>query len=151
MKEEILQELNDLCRDTLVDHLGIIYTAVGDDWLEARMPVDRRTCRPDGKLHGGANMALAETVAGALSTILQPTGERSRVFGIEVNGNHMRQPPWQAHPRRAGRNPRRARHPRHRQPRHQHDSLNRPSPFLPCRAPPPAASLHVSGCLPTSF
>ncbi len=91
MKEEILQELNDLCRDTLVDHLGIIYTAVGDDWLEARMPVDRRTCRPDGKLHGGANMALAETVAGALSTILQPTGERSRVFGIEVNGNHMRQ------------------------------------------------------------
>ena len=88
MKEEILQELNDLCRDTLVDHLGIIYTAVGDDWLEARMPVDRRTCRPDGKLHGGANMALAETVAGALST---PTGERSRVFGIEVNGNHMRQ------------------------------------------------------------
>lgn len=91
MKEEILQELNDLCRDTLVDHLGIIYTAVGNDWLEARMPVDRRTCRPDGKLHGGANMALAETVAGALSTILQPTGERSRVFGIEVNGNHMRQ------------------------------------------------------------
>ena len=91
MKEEILQELNDLCRDTLVDHLGIIYTAVGDDWLEARMPVDRRTCRPDGKLHGGANMAMAETVAGALSTILQPTGERSRVFGIEVNGNHMRQ------------------------------------------------------------
>ena len=91
MKEEILQELNDLCRDTLVDHLGIIYTAVGDEWLEARMPVDRRTCRPDGKLHGGANMALAETVAGALSTILQPTGERSRVFGIEVNGNHMRQ------------------------------------------------------------
>ena len=91
MKEEILQELNDLCRDTLVDHLGIIYTAVGDDWLEARMPVDRRTCRPDGKLHGGANMALAETVAGALSTILQPPGERSRVFGIEVNGNHMRQ------------------------------------------------------------
>lgn len=91
MKEEILQELNDLCRDTLVDHLGITYTAVGDDWLEARMPVDRRTCRPDGKLHGGANMALAETVAGALSTILQPTGERSRVFGIEVNGNHMRQ------------------------------------------------------------
>ena len=91
MKEEILQELNDLCRDTLVDQLGISYTAVGDDWLEARMPVDRRTCRPDGKLHGGANMALAETVAGALSTILQPTGERSRVFGIEVNGNHMRQ------------------------------------------------------------
>lgn len=60
--EEVLKQLNELCRDTLVDNLGMVFTAAGEGWLEARMPIDRRTCRPDGALHGGANMALAETV-----------------------------------------------------------------------------------------
>ena len=59
--EEVLKQLNELCRDTLVDNLGMVFTAAGEGWLEARMPIDRRTCRPDGALHGGANMALAET------------------------------------------------------------------------------------------
>ena len=67
--EEVLKQLNELCRDTLVDNLGMVFTAAGEGWLEARMPIDRRTCRPDGALHGGANMALAETVGGALSSM----------------------------------------------------------------------------------
>ena len=90
MKEKV-ELLNDICKNTLVENLGIVFTASGEDWLEARMPIDSRTCRPDGALHGGANMALAETVGGALSTMLQPEGERFRVFGIEVNGNHVKQ------------------------------------------------------------
>lgn len=65
-------------------------TAIGEGWLEVRMPVDHRTCRPDGALHGGANMALAETVSGALSSISVPRELRYQVYGIEINGNHIK-------------------------------------------------------------
>lgn len=88
---EYLQQLNDLCRNTLVENLGMEFIAAGEGWLEARMPVDHRTCRPDGALHGGANMALAETVGGALSSMSVPEELRFHVFGIEVNGNHIKQ------------------------------------------------------------
>lgn len=88
---DVLEQLNELCRNTLVDHLGMEFTAAGKGWLEAKMPIDRRTCRPDGALHGGANMALAETVGGALSSMSMPEGMQFRIFGIEVNGNHMKQ------------------------------------------------------------
>lgn len=88
---DYLKQLNEICRNTLVENLGMEFTAVGEGWLEARMPIDHRTCRPDGALHGGANMALAETVGGALSSVSQPEGQQFNVFGIEVNGNHMKQ------------------------------------------------------------
>lgn len=84
-----LKELNETCRGTLVENLGIEFTAIGEGWLEATMPIDHRTVRPDGLLHGGANMALAETVGGALSFIT--ISAEKDVFGIEINGNHMRQ------------------------------------------------------------
>lgn len=89
--ENYLKELNHFCQNTLVDHLGMEFTAAGVGWLEAKMPIDRRTCRPDGALHGGANMALAETIGGALSAISVPKDMRFRIFGIEVNGNHIKQ------------------------------------------------------------
>ena len=89
--ENYLEKLNELCKNTLVDNLGMEFIAAGEGWLEARMPIDRRTCRPDGALHGGANMALAETVGGALSSMSMPEDLRFCVFGIEVNGNHMKQ------------------------------------------------------------
>lgn len=88
---EYLQQLTEICRNTLVDNLGMEFIAAGEGWLEAKMPIDRRTCRPDGALHGGANMALAETVGGALSSMSVPGEQRFHVFGIEVNGNHMKQ------------------------------------------------------------
>lgn len=88
---EYLQLLIESCRNTLVDNLGMEFIAIGDDWLDVKMPIDHRTCRPDGALHGGANMALAETVAGALSSVSVPAEQRYHVFGIEVNGNHMKQ------------------------------------------------------------
>ena len=72
-------------------HNNVIIRQLELGKAEAQLTMGPAHLNPYGKLHGGANMALAETVAGALSTILQPTGERSRVFGIEVNGNHMRQ------------------------------------------------------------
>jgi uncharacterized protein (TIGR00369 family) len=85
-----LEEINRQCRGTLVENLGIEFTAIGKDWLEARMPVDARTLRPGNLLHGGAIMALVETVGSGLSFVLAPAGEYD-VFGIEINGNHVHQ------------------------------------------------------------
>ncbi|MCO0822754.1 hotdog fold thioesterase, partial [Enterobacter hormaechei] len=56
-----LEELNATSLNTMVGHLGIVYTRLGDDMLEAEMPVDARTHQPFGLLHGGASAALAET------------------------------------------------------------------------------------------
>ena len=69
--------------------LGIEFLEVGDDWISARMPVDARTHQPWGRLHGGASVALAETVAsiGAAAT-LDP--ERFVAVGMEINANHLR-------------------------------------------------------------
>lgn len=88
---DILKYLNGICRNTLVENLGMEFTAAGEGWLEARMPIDHRTCRPDGALHGGANLALAETVGGALSAVSVPEEVSFNVYGIEINGNHMKQ------------------------------------------------------------
>ena len=69
--------------------LGIEFTEVGDDWLAARMPVDARTHQPFGRLHGGASVALAETVAsvgGAMT--LNPATHVT--VGMEINANHIR-------------------------------------------------------------
>lgn len=70
-------------------HLGIEFVEAGDDWLKARMPVDRRTHQPYGRLHGGASVALAETVASmAASQTVDPA--QSAVVGMEINANHIR-------------------------------------------------------------
>ena len=82
--------LNEICKNTLVETLGIEFIANGEDWLEASMPIDARTCRPDGALHGGANMALAETLGGALGSISVENGKEYSVYGIEINGNHIK-------------------------------------------------------------
>jgi uncharacterized protein (TIGR00369 family) len=87
---EIIEQINRQCRGTLVAHLGIEFTGMGENWLEARMPVDERTLRPGNLLHGGAVMALAETVGSGLSFVQAPR-ETCDVYGIEINGNHVRQ------------------------------------------------------------
>lgn len=71
----------------MVDHLGIRFTAVGEGWVEATMPVDYRTFRPGGFLHGGANLALAETVAG-LGSMLTVDIREFDILGIQVSANH---------------------------------------------------------------
>lgn len=88
--KEILCRLNEICRNTLVERLGMEFTDGGEDWLEMKMPVDYRTCRPDGAMHGGANMALAETISGALSSMTVAPELQFKVYGVEINGNHIR-------------------------------------------------------------
>lgn len=88
--ETVIEKLKNQCKNTLVEWLGMEFTGYGEDWMTMKMPVDHRTCRPDGALHGGANMALAETVSGALSSVSVPPEMQFKVYGIEINGNHVR-------------------------------------------------------------
>lgn len=74
---------------TLVGHLGIEFTEYGDDYLCARMPVDHRTHQPYGLLHGGASVALAETL-GSVGASLCVDPSRYAVVGLEINANHVR-------------------------------------------------------------
>lgn len=84
-----LAKLDALGAGSMPGHLGIAFTGSGDDWLGARMPIDERTIQPWGRLHGGASVALAETVAsvGAMLTIDPKT---SAAVGLEINANHVR-------------------------------------------------------------
>ena len=73
--------------NTMVEHLGIQFTSYGEGWVEATMPIDHRTSRPGNMLHGGANLALAETIAGFGSMLLVDNQEYD-VMGIQVSANH---------------------------------------------------------------
>ncbi|SDD00845.1 PaaI family thioesterase [Williamwhitmania taraxaci] len=83
------EQLNALCENTLINHLGIEFLSAVKGVVIAKMPVDSRTIQPFKILHGGASLALAETVASAGSTMLVDTS-KSMVVGLEVNGNHLR-------------------------------------------------------------
>ncbi len=76
-------------RRTLAQHLGIELVDIGPDYLKGRMPVDERTHQPYGLLHGGASVALAETLASFGATLCVDTS-RFQVFGQEINANHIR-------------------------------------------------------------
>jgi 1,4-dihydroxy-2-naphthoyl-CoA hydrolase len=76
-------------RGTLIEHLGMELLEAGEDYLRARMPVDARTRQPAGMLHGGASVALAETLASWAATFcVDPS--KHRCVGIEINANHLR-------------------------------------------------------------
>lgn len=83
-----LEQLNHYSKGTLVEHLGIVFTALNDDSLEGVMPVDNRTRQPFGLLHGGASVVLAETL-GSMAGYLCTHGSR-QVVGLEINANHIR-------------------------------------------------------------
>ncbi|MBN2275545.1 MAG: PaaI family thioesterase [Bacteroidales bacterium] len=83
-----IEELNAFCKDTFIDHLGIELLEYGDDFVVARMPVDRKKIQPMGILHGGASLALAETAASVGSYLLVDP-EKYTVRGLQVSGNHV--------------------------------------------------------------
>ncbi|MFN2396476.1 MAG: hotdog fold thioesterase [Bacteroidales bacterium] len=84
----LTQELNDFCKNSLVDHLGIEFTDAGDGYLKARMPVDKRTIQPMGILHGGASLALAETL-GSAGSYAMVDKNKYNVVGMHMNANHV--------------------------------------------------------------
>jgi len=87
LTEMPLTQINQISRNALVGNLGIQFTYASGDRVEATMPVDHRTRQPFGILHGGATLALAETVAGFGSMLLCQPDET--MVGMQVSGNHV--------------------------------------------------------------
>ncbi|MDR1076591.1 MAG: hotdog fold thioesterase [Xanthomonadaceae bacterium] len=84
-----VEALNERNRNTMGEHLGIVFTNVGEDWIRATMPVDSRTKQPYGLLHGGASVVLAETL-GSIAGMLCLDTEREMCVGLDINANHIR-------------------------------------------------------------
>lgn len=82
-------QLNPLSKNTMGEHLGIQLTEIGEDYLKGTMPVDHRTHQPYGLLHGGASVALAETLGSVASAFVVDRSKYDCV-GLEINANHVR-------------------------------------------------------------
>jgi len=88
-KEKILKVCNDICKGTLMETLDINFVDVGENFLIAKMPVTSKVYQPDGVLHGGATVALAESVGSAASYLFLD-GNEYFVRGIEIAANHVK-------------------------------------------------------------
>jgi 1,4-dihydroxy-2-naphthoyl-CoA hydrolase len=87
--EVTVDSLNQMGQGNMVEHLGIVFTEVGKDYLCAKMPVDQRTKQPLGLLHGGASVALAETL-GSVAAHHCVDNKKQYCVGLEINANHIR-------------------------------------------------------------
>jgi len=88
-KDKILKVCNDICKNTLMETLEIEFVDVGENYLVAKMPVSSKVHQPDGVLHGGATVALAESVGSAASYVFLDA-QKVFVRGIETSANHVR-------------------------------------------------------------
>ena len=88
-KEEILAKCNAMCKNTLMETLNIEFIDIGEDFVTAKMPVNSKVHQPDGILHGGATVALAESVGSVASQILLDSSEFF-IRGIEISANHLK-------------------------------------------------------------
>jgi 1,4-dihydroxy-2-naphthoyl-CoA hydrolase len=84
-----VEELNGNREGTLIANLGILFTEIGADFVRGTMPVDTRTAQPYGLLHGGASVALAETL-GSMGAAMCVDAAEYQVVGQEINANHVR-------------------------------------------------------------
>jgi 1,4-dihydroxy-2-naphthoyl-CoA hydrolase len=84
-----IPDFESLGKKNMAEHLGIEFTEIGSDFLSAKMPVDHRTNQPYGLLHGGASVALAETI-GSVASHLVIDSSQFMAVGLEVNANHLR-------------------------------------------------------------
>jgi len=88
-KEKMLKLCNEWSKNTLMQTLEIEYIDAGEDFLVATMPVNPRVHQPMGLLHGGASVALAESV-GSAASLMFVNPEKQEVRGIEISANHLR-------------------------------------------------------------
>lgn len=88
-KDLTLKDFEGLGKHTMGDHIGIRFSELGENYLKATMPVDERTKQPYGLLHGGASVALAETLGSVASALVIDT-ENFICVGQEINANHIR-------------------------------------------------------------
>ena len=82
-----LNQLNEMSKNGAREHLGIEVSAVGENWIEAKMPIDHRTIQPFGLLHGGISVALAETIGSLAGFLCVEEGQI--VVGLDINANHL--------------------------------------------------------------
>lgn len=87
--ETTVDELNAKMSINMMKHLDIQFTEMGNDYLCAQMPVDHRTMQPYNLLHGGASVALAETLGSAAGAMCVDIKSKI-VLGLEINANHIR-------------------------------------------------------------
>ena len=88
-RDTMIAMCNAFSKNTLMETLGIEFTDAGEDFLQATMPVNSRTHQPMGLLHGGASVALAESV-GSAASMLFVNNELSEIRGIEISANHLK-------------------------------------------------------------
>lgn len=89
-KQELsIEILNHQSKDTLTENLGIEFTEKGDNFIRGRMPVDSRTVQPFRILHGGASVALAETLGSVASMMCLEDLSTQAAVGLEINANHL--------------------------------------------------------------
>ena len=88
-RDKMLQLCNEWSKNTLMETLEIEYIDAGEDFLTAKMPVNSRVHQPMGLLHGGASVALAESV-GSAASMIYINSELSEVRGIEISANHLK-------------------------------------------------------------
>ncbi len=84
-----LDDLNEMCKDTMIGRQGIKFTEIAKDHLRATMPVDKRNMQPFGILHGGASAVLIETIGSVASTLVVDY-EKKACVGLSLNVNHLR-------------------------------------------------------------
>jgi 1,4-dihydroxy-2-naphthoyl-CoA hydrolase len=84
-----VEQLTPMCKNTMVEYLGIEFVEIGENFLKARMPVDHRTTQVYGILHGGASATLAETV-GSIASAMVIDQKKYFCVGLEINANHIR-------------------------------------------------------------
>ncbi len=85
-----LDVLNSMSAGTIAEHIGIVFTETGEDYIVARMPVDNRTRQPMKLLHGGASVVLAETLGSVASYLCLQDPATQKAVGLEINANHIR-------------------------------------------------------------
>ena len=88
-KKEILKKINCANKNTLMETLEMSFIDIGENFLTAKMPVNSRVFQPDGVLHGGATVALAESV-GSAASYLSVDREKQMVRGIVISANHLK-------------------------------------------------------------
>lgn len=88
-KDLTVKDLEGIGKNTMGEHLGMAFSELGNNYLKATMPVDHRTKQPYGLLHGGASVALAETL-GSVASALVIDHTKMMCVGLEINANHIR-------------------------------------------------------------
>ena len=88
-QSRLLKKMTEFNRNTMATNIGLELTDIGDQYVCGKIPVDNRTIQPYGLLHGGASVALAETL-GSIAGNLQVDQKKEMVVGISINANHLK-------------------------------------------------------------